>query len=65
MLFRSLTVLKVYDVLGREVATIVNEKLAPGYYTQQWDASGFPSGVYFYRFTVGPFGETKKLIVLK
>ncbi len=69
----SLVVLKVYDLLGREVATLVNEKLGPGSYTRQWDASGLSSGVYFYRLhairtesgSVGSFVETKKLIILR
>jgi len=43
-----LTVLKIIDLLGREVATLVNEEMRPGSYEVTWDASGFPSGVYFY-----------------
>jgi hypothetical protein len=46
--------LKVYDVLGREVAALVGEKLEPGYYSRQWNASAVPSGVYFYRLSVVP-----------
>jgi hypothetical protein len=46
--------LKVYDVLGREVAAVVGEKLEPGYYSRQWNASAVPSGVYFYRLSVVP-----------
>ena len=57
--------LKVYDALGSEVETIVNEKLEPGYYKYQWNASGFASGVYFYRLTAGNFVSTKKLLLLK
>jgi hypothetical protein len=51
---RQLTILKVYDVLGREVATLVNEVKEPGTHTVQWDASGVASGVYYYRLSVAP-----------
>ena len=57
--------LKIYDMLGSEVATIVNEELVPGYYEYQWNASTFASGVYFYRITAGDFISTKKLMLLK
>ena len=57
--------LKVYDVLGREVASLVNERRAAGRYTAHWDARAMPSGVYFYCLTAGRFIETKKLVVLK
>ena len=57
--------LKVYDVLGREVATLVNEQKSPGIYTVQWDASGVASGVYFYRLASGGFIETKRLLLLR
>jgi photosystem II stability/assembly factor-like uncharacterized protein len=56
--------LKIYDILGREVSTLVSEKLPAGTYSRQWNASDFPSGVYFYRLQ-GNFTETKKLTVLK
>ncbi len=58
-------VLKVYDILGKEVETLVNGKLQPGTYEVTWDASGFGSGVYFYRCLVSGFSETKKMVVLK
>jgi len=57
--------LKVYDFLGRHVATLVNAKKGPGVYRVFWDASPLPSGVYFYRMEAGNFADTKKLIVLK
>jgi len=57
--------LSVYDLLGRELVTLVNEKLAPGAYMQEWDARGLPSGVYLYRLAAGDFIETRKLILLK
>jgi len=57
--------LKVYDILGREVATLVNEVKQPGGYTVQWDASRQSSGVYFYRLQAGSFVNVKKLILLR
>jgi aminopeptidase N len=50
--------LKVYDVLGRKVAALLGEKLEPGYYSRQWNASAVPSGVYFYRLSVEPSVRT-------
>ena len=57
--------LKVYDLLGREIATVVNEKLPAGTYTRQWNARNISSGVYFYRLKAGSFVSTKKLTLLK
>jgi photosystem II stability/assembly factor-like uncharacterized protein len=57
--------LRVYDVLGREVATLVNEVKQPGSYEVSWVASGFASGVYLYRLQAGNYIDTKKLILLK
>ncbi|MBI5473371.1 MAG: T9SS type A sorting domain-containing protein [Ignavibacteriae bacterium] len=57
--------LRVYDVLGREVATLVNEVKQPGTYTVQWDASEVASGVYLYQLRAGGFVQTKKLMVLR
>jgi len=64
------TVLKIYDILGRLVRTVVDEELAPGFYAKQWD--GFnddgvrtSSGLYFYRIRAGDFVETKKMTLLK
>ena len=57
--------LTIYDNLGREVATLVNEKLSPGTYEVEWDASNYPSGVYFYKFTSGDFSQTKKMLLIK
>ena len=55
----------VYDILGREVATLVNEHQRPGNYKVQFDAAGLSSGVYFYKLTAGQFVDTKKLMLLK
>ena len=57
--------LKVYDILGREVATLVNEKKKPGNYEVTWDASNQPSGVYFYQLKTNDFVETKKMILMR
>ncbi|HTK81782.1 MAG TPA: T9SS type A sorting domain-containing protein [Bacteroidota bacterium] len=61
----SIVSLKVYDVIGREVATLVEGKQLTGPYSAQFDASGLSSGVYFYRLRVGEFTAVKKLIVAK
>jgi len=57
--------LKLYDVLGREVATLVDERQDAGYKTIQWSSADLPSGVYFYRLAARDFVETKKLVLLK
>ena len=61
----QLTILKVYDLLGREVATLVNEVKQPGSYTVQFDASNHASGVYFYILHAGNFVASKKLMLLR
>lgn len=57
--------LGVYDLLGREVALPVNKELRAGVHNVQWDATGLPGGVYFYRFSADRFIETRKLVLLK
>ena len=57
--------LKVCDVLGREVATLVSEELQPGHYEKIFNANGLSSGVYFYQLKARSFTEAKKLILLK
>lgn len=57
--------LKVYDILGNEVATLVNEQKEAGYYEVEFNASSFASGVYIYRLTSGKFISTKKMILLR
>jgi hypothetical protein len=61
----SLVNLKIFDVLGREVAVLLNEKMPAGRYSVKWDASRFSSGIYFYRLQAGKFRETKRMILLK
>jgi hypothetical protein len=57
--------LKVYDLLGNEVAELINGNLLPGEYTTQWNAGRVSSGLYFYRLSAGDFVETKKMLLLK
>jgi len=65
LISKSFVSLKVFDMLGHEVATLVNEQKPAGTYTQKWNAASMPSGVYFYRLQAGSLTETKKLILLK
>jgi hypothetical protein len=58
-------VLSVYNTLGQEVSKLISQDMTAGNYKSEWNASGFASGVYFYRFTAGDFTETKKLLLLK
>lgn len=58
-------VLKIFDALGREVETLVNEALQPGTYSVDWNASEFPSGVYYYRLKSNDFTETKRMTLIK
>ena len=62
---RSFVSLKVFDLIGKEVTSIVSEELSAGKYMRQWSANGMPSGVYFYRLQAGSFIETKKFVLLK
>ncbi len=62
---REGVLLKVYDALGRLVSTLVEQDLSPGKYEISWNASNFPSGVYFYNLTSGSFTRTKKLVLIK
>ncbi|MCB9208060.1 MAG: T9SS type A sorting domain-containing protein [Ignavibacteriales bacterium] len=57
--------LTVYDILGREITTLVNQKQKPGIYEINFDASKYSSGVYYYQLKVGQFIQTKKMILLK
>jgi hypothetical protein len=61
----SLVTLRVFDLLGREIETLVNEQQFPGTYSVNWNADNYPSGVYFYTFTAGEFKDTKKMILVK
>ncbi|MGB5287020.1 MAG: T9SS type A sorting domain-containing protein, partial [Ignavibacteriaceae bacterium] len=57
--------LKVFDILGKEIITLVNEEKQPGSYEIVFDATSFPSGVYFYQLRAGSFVETKKMVLLR
>ena len=57
--------IKVFDVLGNEIETLVNEEKVTGTYEITWYAENLPSGVYFYRIQVGSYIETKKMVLLK
>jgi len=59
------TILKVYDVLANEVATLVNEEKQSGSYEVEFTAKDLPSGIYFYQLGAGSFIETKKMLLLK
>jgi hypothetical protein len=56
--------LKIFNVLGQEMVSLVNDQRAPGSYQVQWNAN-VPSGIYFYRLEAGGFVETKKMILLR
>jgi len=55
----------IYDALGREVATPINQKMKPGRYEVEWDGTNFASGVYFYKLMVENFTDVKKMVLLK
>jgi hypothetical protein len=61
----NVVTLKVFDVLGREVATVVNERKPAGSYTVRFDASGLASGVYIYRLTAGAFIQSRRMMLVK
>lgn len=62
---RQNVLIAVYDILGRKAAEIFNGSLAPGIYSINWNASGFSSGVYFYKLETQNYSETKKMIFIK
>jgi len=57
--------LKVYDVLGNEIATLVNEEKPAGSYEVQFNAASLPSGIYFYQLKADSYIETKKMVMMK
>lgn len=57
--------LKVYDIQGKETATLVNDKLSPGTYSYEFDGSNLSSGVYIYKLVTGEFSDTKRMILIK
>jgi photosystem II stability/assembly factor-like uncharacterized protein len=63
--YSNVVKLVVFDMLGKEVATLVNEKLAPGTYEATFNGSNLTSGVYFYKLSAGDYSETKKMLLIK
>jgi hypothetical protein len=61
----SYTKLTIFDVMGREVATLFSETLPAGTHSRQWNAEGLPGGTYYYRLQAGSYTETKKLVLIK
>ena len=57
--------LKIYDLLGKEICTLVNGEKTSGTYKVVWNAQNVPSGVYFYKITAGAFSKTNKMLLLK
>ena len=55
----------IYNILGKEIERLVNEKLKPGEYEVNWDATNYPSGVYFYTIEAGNYVNSKKMILVK
>ena len=57
--------LKIYDILGREIATLVNKNQNPGKYEVEWIGTNMPSGIYFYKLSTSDYAETKKMVLLR
>jgi len=57
--------LRVFDVLGKEVATLLNEEKPAGEYEVQFDGSGLTSGIYFYQLKAGDYVQTQKFVLMK
>jgi len=57
--------LKIYNLLGQEVTTLVNDKLSPNKYKYIWDATNYSSGIYFYKLVAGKYIKIKKMILMK
>jgi endoglucanase len=62
---RTFVSLKIFDLLGKEIASIVSEEMSTGTYSRQWNATNMPSGIYFYQLRAGSYTETKKLVLLR
>ncbi|MCC7158395.1 MAG: T9SS type A sorting domain-containing protein, partial [Ignavibacteria bacterium] len=61
----GLVEIKLFDILGREVSTLVSQMYQTGYHSVQFDASSLSSGAYFYRIVSGDYSETKKMLLVK
>jgi len=55
----------IYDILGREITTLVNDELKPGLYETAWYAGNFASGIYYYKLISGNYSETKKMVLIR
>ena len=62
---RQFVIVKVYDLLGKEITTLVNQEMPAGIHNLEFDGTGLPSGTYFYRLEAGNYAETKKMVLLK
>ena len=62
---KHFAIIKVYDMLGNEIVTLVNEEHPAGNYEVEFNAEGLSSGMYFYALSAGSFVETKKMILMK
>jgi hypothetical protein len=62
---RSFVSLKIFDLLGREVATVISEEMSAGRFSKQWNAAKFSSGIYFCRLTAGGSTQVKKMLLVK
>ena len=62
---KAIVIIKVYDILGNEIKTLVNEEKTIGNYEIEFDGSNLASGIYLYRMQAGNFSDTKKLILIK
>ncbi len=65
MPFATKVNIKIYDILGREVKTLVNEFKESGFYEIKFDGTNYASGVYFYRIEAGTFVQSKKMVIVK
>ena len=61
----SFVFIKVYDIIGREIATLVSEQQKAGYYNVQFNAANLPTGIYFYRISSGNYSAVNKMLLLK
>ena len=61
----SKVTIKIYDISGREIRTLLNDTKAAGYYSVMFDASGLSSGVYFYKIEANNFSELKRMLLIK
>jgi len=61
----SFVTIKVFNTLGEELTTLINENIIAGNYEVNFEANGLPSGIYFYKIQAGNFVETKKMVLLR